>query len=138
MKIESGLMVALGYGKYFRSDRIAGLEPVEEGRGPRNRTLVYIENRPEPIVASRSESAILRDMVQMPKAATKAREVYELLTDILDTISEFDPILKSIIREQGGWDLDMLKDRISSILIEDQEKRDGRREDSREVAVKQP
>ena len=34
MKIEYGNMVALGYGKYFKSDSIIGLEPVEEGRGP--------------------------------------------------------------------------------------------------------
>jgi len=124
MRIENGLMVPLGYGKYFRSDRIVGLEPVEAGRGPRNRTLVYLENKTEPVIASRSESAILRDMVQMPKESTKTREVYELLTDILDTVSEFDPILKSIIREQGGWDLDMLRDRIRSIQVDEQEKRD--------------
>jgi hypothetical protein len=120
MRIESGLMVALGYGKYFRSDRIVGLEPVEHGRGPRNRTLVYLESKTEPVIASRSESAILRDMVQMPKEATKAREVYELLSDVLDTVTDFDPILKSIIREQGGWDLDLLRDRIRSILTEEQ------------------
>jgi hypothetical protein len=120
MRIESGLMVALGYGKYFRSDRIVGLEPIEQGRGPRNRTLVYLEDKSEPVIASRSESAILRDMVQMPKEATKTREVYELLSDILDTVTDFDPILKSIIREQGGWDLDLLRDRIRSILVEDQ------------------
>jgi hypothetical protein len=120
MRIESGLMVALGYGKYFRSDRIVGLEPVEQGRGPRNRTLVYLESKTEPVIASRSESAILRDMVQMPKEATKAREVYELLSDVLDTVTDFDPILKSIIREQGGWDLDLLRDRIRSILTEEQ------------------
>ena len=29
MKVEPGLMVPLGYGKYFRSDRIVGLEPIE-------------------------------------------------------------------------------------------------------------
>jgi hypothetical protein len=120
MRIESGLMVALGYGKYFRSDRIVGLEPVEQGRGPRNRTLVYLESKTEPVIASRSESAILRDMVQMPKEATKAREIYELLSDVLDTVTDFDPILKSIIREQGGWDLDLLRDRIRSILTEEQ------------------
>jgi hypothetical protein len=34
MNIEPGRMVPLGYGKYFRSDRIVGLEPIEEGRGP--------------------------------------------------------------------------------------------------------
>ncbi len=34
MRIEQGIMVALGYGKYFRSDSVVGLEPIEEERGP--------------------------------------------------------------------------------------------------------
>ena len=48
MKIEPGQMVPLGYGKYFRSDRIVGLEPIEEGRGPGQRTRVYIEQLATP------------------------------------------------------------------------------------------
>jgi hypothetical protein len=44
MRIERGVMVFLGYGKYFRSDRIVGLEPLEEGRGPGRRTKVYVED----------------------------------------------------------------------------------------------
>ncbi len=113
--------MALGYGKYFRSDRVIGLEPIEEGRGPGKRTRVYVEDLPGPVVASRSESAILRDMVRMPKEVTKTREVYQLLSDVADTIAEFDPILKSIIREQGGWDLNNLAERIRSILEEEEE-----------------
>ena len=70
MKVEPGLMVPLGYGKYFRSDRIVGLEPIEEGRGPGQRTRVYIEQLAASIVASRSEGAILSDMVEMPKPLT--------------------------------------------------------------------
>ena len=62
MKIEKGIMVPLGYGKYFRSDSIVGLEPVEEGRGPGKRTKVYIEHLATPLIASRSEGAILRDL----------------------------------------------------------------------------
>ena len=31
MNIEAGRMVPLGYGKYVRSDRIIGLEPIEAG-----------------------------------------------------------------------------------------------------------
>jgi hypothetical protein len=88
MKIEPDLMVPLGYGKYFRSDRIIGLEPIEEGRGPGQRTKVYIENLASPIIASRSEGAILSDVVETPKEVTKIREQRELLSDILDTIGE--------------------------------------------------
>jgi hypothetical protein len=121
MRIEKGLMVPLGYGKYFRSESIVGLEPVEEGRGPGQRTKVYIEGLTTPIVASRSEGAILRDMVEMPKEITKSHEQRELLSDILDTVGDINPLLRSIIRDQGKWDLDRLEERIRDVLREDDE-----------------
>jgi hypothetical protein len=121
MKIEKGLMVPLGYGKYFRSDSIVGLEPVEEGRGPGQRTRVYVENLNAPVIGSRSEGAILRDMAEMPKEIMKSREQRELLSDILDTVSDINPLLRSIIRDQGKWDLDRLEERIRDVLREDDE-----------------
>jgi hypothetical protein len=120
MRIEKGIMVALGYGKYFRSDSVVGLEPIEEGRGPGKRTYVYIEDLDEPIVASRSEGAVLRDLIEMPKEITKTREQHQLLGDILDTISEINPILRSIIRDQGHWDIDRLEERIAEIMEEEE------------------
>lgn len=116
MRIEKGIMVPLGYGKYFRSEKIVGLEPVEEGRGPGKRTWVFVEDLEEPIVASRSEGAILRDMTEMPNEITRVREQHQLLGDILDTIGEINPMLRSIIRDQGKWDLDRLEERIRETL----------------------
>jgi len=56
-------MVALGFGKYVRADRIYALEPLEGGeRGHGARTRVWVEGIADPIVASRSERAILADM----------------------------------------------------------------------------
>ena len=58
-------MVALGFGKFARADRIFALEPlVGEERGDGRRTRVWIEGVPEPLVASRTEVTILRDMGQ--------------------------------------------------------------------------
>jgi hypothetical protein len=58
-------MIFLGFGKYARSDRIYALEPLEEGdRGSGRRTRVWIEGVAEPIVASRTERAILHAMGQ--------------------------------------------------------------------------
>jgi hypothetical protein len=119
MKVVPGLMVALGYGKFFRSEKIVGLEPLEEGRGPGQRTRVYVEALPTPVIASRSDSAILNDLVQLPKEITKSREHYLLLSDMLDTLSEIDPLLRSIIRDQGKWDLDKLEARIRETLQEE-------------------
>ncbi len=118
MKIEYGNMVALGYGKYFKSDSIIGLEPVVEGRGPGNRTKVYIAQHVEPFIASRSEGAILRDLVESPEEITRSREQRLLLEDIQDTVSGIDPLLRSIVREQGNWDLDLLEEQIGDLLRE--------------------
>jgi hypothetical protein len=117
MRVEKGVMVALGYGKYFRSESIVGLEPIEEGRGPGRRTKVHVENLSEPVVASRSEGAILRDLTETPNEIVKAREQYELLSDIADTIAEINPMLRSIIRDQGKWDLDRLEERLRDLLV---------------------
>lgn len=121
MKIEKGSLVPLGYGKYFRSDSIVGLEPIEEGRGPGKRTKVYIEHLDTPMIASRSEGAIVRDLVDLPQEVTRIREQHELLSDILDTIGEINPLLRSIIRDQGHWDLDRLEERIREILRDEEE-----------------
>lgn len=118
MEILPYRMIPLGYGKYFRSDRIAGLEPIEEGRGPGRRTFVYLEGRSEPLVASRSETAILRDLLESPAGVPHAAEQRQLLLDVLDTLHGLDPVLRRIVRDQAGWDLDRLEERIRDTLGE--------------------
>jgi hypothetical protein len=121
MNIEAGRMVPLGYGKYFRSDRIVGLEPIEAGRGPGQRTKVYVEQLAAPLIASRLEGAILSDMVELPREITKIREQRELRSDLLDTLSEINPLLRSIIWDQGKWDLDRVEERIRDVWRDDDE-----------------
>jgi hypothetical protein len=56
-------MVALGYGKFVRADRIYALVPLEGAeRGDGRRTLVYVEGIDRPLIASRSEAAIAGDL----------------------------------------------------------------------------
>jgi hypothetical protein len=112
MRIASGHMVALGYGKYVRSDRVVSLHPIEENRGPGRRTWVHVQEVPEPFVASRSETAILRDLVEPGQEVARGREQRQLLEDILDTIDRLDPVIRRIIRDQAQWDLDRLEERI--------------------------
>jgi hypothetical protein len=58
-------MISLGFGKFARADRIYALEPLlGDERGDGRRTRVWIEGIPNPIVASRTESTILRYMGQ--------------------------------------------------------------------------
>jgi hypothetical protein len=56
-------MIPLGYGKFVRADRVFALVPLEGlKRGDGRRTLVYVDGIDEPVVASRSEGAIARDV----------------------------------------------------------------------------
>ena len=63
MARASAPLIPLGYGKYVRADRVFALVPLEgRARGDGRRTLVHIEGLDDPLVASRSESAIARDI----------------------------------------------------------------------------
>jgi hypothetical protein len=56
-------MVSLGYGKLARADRIYALVPIDpKDRGDGRRTYVHVDGMAEPIVASRSERAIIADI----------------------------------------------------------------------------
>jgi len=56
-------MIPLGYGKFVRADRVFAVVPLEpEERGDGRRTYVHVDGLAEPLVASRSERAILADL----------------------------------------------------------------------------
>ena len=58
-------MVALGFGKFARADRIYALERITgDERGDGRRTRVWIDGVTDPLIASRTETTILRDMGQ--------------------------------------------------------------------------
>jgi hypothetical protein len=64
-------MVPLGYGRFVRAEDIVAVLPIENGRGSGRRTYVHVAGLAGPIVASRSEAAILADM----KAAGSSRRL---------------------------------------------------------------
>jgi hypothetical protein len=56
-------LVSLGYGRWVRADRVFALIPLAPSeRGDGRRTYVHVEGISEPLVASRSERAILADV----------------------------------------------------------------------------
>jgi hypothetical protein len=66
-------MVFLGFGKDIRADRIFGVEPLpSEDRGSGARTRVWVEGIPQPVIASRSERAILAEMGVVPPRSRPA------------------------------------------------------------------
>jgi hypothetical protein len=63
-------MVPLGYGKYARAADIVALIPIDDdARGHGRRTYVHVAGLHAPIVASRSEAAILADMERAANVA---------------------------------------------------------------------
>jgi hypothetical protein len=68
-------LIALGYGKFVRADRIYALVPLEGAeRGDGRRTLVHVEGIDAPLIASRAEGAIARDLaVALGHAAPRGR-----------------------------------------------------------------
>jgi hypothetical protein len=116
MRIAPGRIVPLGYGKFVRSDRIVGLEPIEETRGPGRRTRVYVQEVAEPFVASRSESAILADVVEGVEDGGRTENQRRLLVELLETVEGLDPVLRRIVRDQARWDLDRLESQIRKVL----------------------
>jgi hypothetical protein len=75
MAARTSAMVALGYGKFVRADRVFALVPLEGPlRGDGRRTLVHVEGIAEPLVASRSEGAIAHDLaVALGQEAPRGR-----------------------------------------------------------------
>ena len=77
MEIKEQLIIPLGYGKFVRSDKIIALEPIAERRGPGRRTKVFVEEMPDPIIASRTEQSIIANIVETPPEIISAAAALE-------------------------------------------------------------
>ena len=121
MDIKTGRMVYLGYGKYWRSDEIVGLNPIEEGRGPGRRTEVYTGSRPSPMIASRSERAILQDMVTAPEEIFRMEEARSVIGDLLDALTELSPLLRRVLSNEGGFEVEKWEERLRALLNPEEE-----------------
>lgn len=119
MEIRENTIIPLGYGKFARSDKIVALDPIEDNRGPGRRTLVYIENIKNPLIASRTETSILSKMSETPKEVLEATAAMELLQDISDDIEQIGPMLRKSILDEAGLNLDRIQGKIREILSHD-------------------
>lgn len=100
-------MVFLGFGKYARADRIYALEPLPPGeRGHGARTRVWVEGIPDPIVASRTERAIVAALG--PNAAAQQARVIDGALDLAHRVAE--------AAEQGRFDVADLGRRARRVL----------------------
>ena len=119
MRIQSGMLVHLGFGKYVRSDQVTAVIPIEEERGPGRRTFVHLDKRGDPLVASRAEDTIIRDLVQEPREVTQSRQQQEILRDLLGDLTSVNTTVRRITRDEGGLDIDLLERRIREVLQEE-------------------
>lgn len=120
MDIKPDRMVYLGYGKYWRSDAIVGLMPIEDERGPGRRTQVYTATLDQPIIASRSERAILEEMAVAGDEQFRIQEARELLSDLVDALDDMPDILRRALAREANFDVEAwtrrLKEAVKSSL----------------------
>ena len=99
-------MIFLGFGKYARADKIYAVEPiVGKERGGGQRTRVWIEGVPDPIIAGRTERTILHDMGQDAASAAV------VLDDALDLAER---VAKAV--DEGSFDVRDLGRRARRVL----------------------
>jgi hypothetical protein len=115
MEIKHDRMVFLGYGKYWRSDGIVGLMPIEDDRGPKRRTNVFVGGRAEPIVASRTEQSILEDM-GATDSGFQTQALREAITELLGAFHELSPVLRRALLNEHHFDIDRWEQRLGEIL----------------------
>lgn len=115
MDIKHDRMVFLGYGKYWRSDRIVGLMPIEEGRGPGQRTNVFVEGRAEPIVASRTEESILEDMGASDDSF-QMQALREATRELLEAFHEYSPVLRRMLQSEHHFYVEKWEQRLGELL----------------------
>jgi len=115
VEIRSHRMVHLGYGKYWRADHIVGLLPIEEGRGPGNRTEVYVTGREEPVIASRAEDTILGDMEEGPGPAAGEAALRSAVGDLRLSLEHLNPVLRRMLRSEGDFDVQAWLQRLGTL-----------------------
>ncbi len=129
MEIKPDRMISLGYGKFWRSDAIVGLMPIAEERGPGRRTEVYTATLDHPIVASRSENAILQDMAYATDELLRLQESREIVDELADALDEVPDVVKRMLNHEARFDAAAWAQRLRAALRPDGEAVTGEQSD---------
>lgn len=108
MRIQSGQLVSLGYGKYVRSDDVVAVEPITEGRGPGRRTLVWVRGLPEPLIGSRAEGPIVDDLVTPADEAARMKAQRGMVRKLTSALEQASPGVRRVLGEETGTDVEGL------------------------------
>lgn len=116
MRIQSGQLVALGYGSYVRSDDVVAVEPVREGRGPGRRSLVWVRGLPDPLTASRSEGAVVDDLVTPADEAARMKAQRSVLAKMSGALEGVSSGVRRVLSEEAGVDFSELIEEAEQVL----------------------
>ena len=108
MRVQSGQLVALGYGTYVRSDDVVAVEPITEGRGPGRRSLVWVRGLSDPLVASRSEGSIVDALVTPADEVARMKAQRSVLSRVKHVLDSVSPGVRRVLGEETDTDIDAL------------------------------
>ena len=116
MEIKPDRMISLGYGRFWRSDAIVGLMRIEDDRGPKRRTEVFTATLDEPIVASRSEGAILQDMSYGSDEYMRLQETREIVGELAEALDDVPDVVKRMLNHEAHFDASSWSHRLKQAL----------------------
>lgn len=116
MRIQSGQLVYLGYGKYVRSDEVVAVEPITDGRGPGRRSLVWVRGVPDPLVASRAEGSIVDELVTPAEEAARMKAQRSVMRKMLRVLDEASPGVRRVLDEETDADIASLVEEANRVL----------------------
>jgi hypothetical protein len=116
MRVQSGQLVALGYGRYVRSDEVVAVEPITDGRGPGRRALVWVRGLPDPLVASRAEGSIVDDLVTPAEEAARMNAHRAMLRRMINVLDSVSPSIRRVLSEETRADVDDLVAEANRVL----------------------
>ncbi len=116
MEIRPDRMISLGYGRFWRSDAIVGLMRIDDERGPGRRTEVYTATLNEPIVASRSEAAILQDMAYASDEVMRLQETREIVGELAEALDDVPDVVKRMLSHEAHFDASAWSLRLKTAL----------------------
>ena len=105
MRIQPNELVPLGHGIWVRSDEVSAIEPIRDNRGPGHRTRVWVRGLAEPLIGSRSEEVILRDLTHPRDALARERRLEAALDAVTSAVGRVPPMLLRVVRQETGLDL---------------------------------
>jgi len=94
--------------------------PIADDRGPGRRTHVHVATLAQPIVASRSEEAIRREMAAASAEEFTVEEMRTAVTDLLEDLATLSPVLRRVLRSEGGIDVRRWEDRFRKLMVQEE------------------